>query len=244
MSASTTTSASSGANARQVGGRHYKTGGLEHWDIVDPSYLLACASKYVSRHMEKGGREDLEKSIHYCEKFSERMGDRSYTNTIRVERMLEWARGTQMAAFEIAICYEILCTVCMEKAVQLLHMLIRIRYPEPARNVLEPVQSAGLRGALQESLRNHESMIPGTPEDGGHHARQPLEREESEPIKFWEGRDIEAMALPPSLTRHEWQHRCAREVQERYDYDVSAGRYLIRDESRHLARNYVVERSA
>lgn len=59
------------ANDRQVGGEHYKTGGLEHWDLFGPEYLMGCATKYVSRWRKKNGVQDLEKAKHYCEKLKE-----------------------------------------------------------------------------------------------------------------------------------------------------------------------------
>jgi hypothetical protein len=63
------------ANERQVGGSHYKVAGrVEHWDLVERyglGYLEGCATKYIARHREKGGRQDLEKSLHYIEKLIE-----------------------------------------------------------------------------------------------------------------------------------------------------------------------------
>ena len=64
------------ANDRQVGGLHYKKQEYQHWDFVCDTnlrYLIACASKYVSRWRGKNGLEDLRKSIHYLEKSIERL---------------------------------------------------------------------------------------------------------------------------------------------------------------------------
>jgi len=61
------------ANKKQVGGTHYQKP-IQHWDFVlanDIPYLEAVAMKYILRHREKGGREDLEKAIHYIEKMLE-----------------------------------------------------------------------------------------------------------------------------------------------------------------------------
>lgn len=63
------------ANSRQVGGRHYKDTGYEHWDLVirtGMGYLDGVATKYVARY-QKSGRpvQDLEKALHYVEKLSE-----------------------------------------------------------------------------------------------------------------------------------------------------------------------------
>lgn len=196
MSASTATS----ANDRQVGGRHYKTGGLQHWDLFGIEYLMGCASKYVARHMDKNGREDLEKAIHYCEKALEELAGKQLTNTIATRDMLEWAHGTRMTGAEINICYHILCTADFRRAIERIRELIDLRYPQNR---------------------------PGTPEDGGHHARQPVE-EEAEEIQRWGDVEILEDRLPRSLSEHEWQHRCTRSVQDCYKYDVSAARYVIR----------------
>jgi hypothetical protein len=62
------------ANARQVGGEHYKRHGLEHWDTValfNLDYFQGNAWKYLLRWREKGGIQDLEKSKHYIEKYIE-----------------------------------------------------------------------------------------------------------------------------------------------------------------------------
>lgn len=59
------------ANDKQIGGDHYKSG-YQHWDFVIETqmhYLIGCATKYITRHRNKNGKQDLEKSIHYIEKF-------------------------------------------------------------------------------------------------------------------------------------------------------------------------------
>jgi hypothetical protein len=68
------------ANNRQVGGDHYKTGGLEHWDLFGPEYLMGCATKYVSRWRKKNGVHDLEKALHYTEKLRE-LAAKGYENS-------------------------------------------------------------------------------------------------------------------------------------------------------------------
>ena len=59
-----------GANAKQVGGEHYKTP-LQPWDFITRNnigFLEGNAIKYICRHKTKGGKEDLKKAIHYLEK--------------------------------------------------------------------------------------------------------------------------------------------------------------------------------
>lgn len=63
------------ANARQVGGNHYKNdSGFQHWDIVfllDLDYFTAQATKYLCRAHRKNGVEDYQKAAHYLDKRDE-----------------------------------------------------------------------------------------------------------------------------------------------------------------------------
>lgn len=62
------------ANARQIGGDHYKNGALEHWDLIERhgiGYLEGCATKYIARWRKKNGLQDLEKADHYVQKLIE-----------------------------------------------------------------------------------------------------------------------------------------------------------------------------
>ena len=78
-----------GANDRQVGGQHYKkeTGvwvtcscgkrtfvPLQHWDIARIfrlDYFQGQITKYVMRWRDKNGKQDLEKALHFVEKYIE-----------------------------------------------------------------------------------------------------------------------------------------------------------------------------
>ncbi len=58
-------------NDRQVGGSHYRSE-YQHWDWVTDlqlPYVIGCATKYIIRWHRKGGAEDIQKAIHYLEKF-------------------------------------------------------------------------------------------------------------------------------------------------------------------------------
>ena len=63
------------ANDRQIGGTFYKQEGrVEHWDIVWQwrlDYFQGQITKYVMRHREKGGIQDLKKAHHFLEKYME-----------------------------------------------------------------------------------------------------------------------------------------------------------------------------
>lgn len=62
------------ANDKQVGGDHYKTDGLQHWDIVELfkfDYFQGQITKYLMRWRKKNGIEDLQKARHYLDKYIE-----------------------------------------------------------------------------------------------------------------------------------------------------------------------------
>jgi hypothetical protein len=55
----------------QVGGTHYGTSSMGHWDYCDManvSYLEGCATKYIFRWKDKNGVQDLKKALSYVEK--------------------------------------------------------------------------------------------------------------------------------------------------------------------------------
>lgn len=56
------------ALATQVGGGHYKTLPIQPVEYAQRNHLGYCEAnvvKYVTRHRAKGGRQDIEKAIHY-----------------------------------------------------------------------------------------------------------------------------------------------------------------------------------
>jgi len=55
---------------KQVGGNHYKDCGIEPIEYIMGNNLGYCEGnivKYITRHAAKGGMQDIEKVIHYCE---------------------------------------------------------------------------------------------------------------------------------------------------------------------------------
>lgn len=61
------------ANEKQIGGNHYKSS-IQHWDYVvanDLDYFQAQITKYVTRWKKKAGMADLEKALHFLEKYME-----------------------------------------------------------------------------------------------------------------------------------------------------------------------------
>lgn len=67
----------------QVGGDHYKAE-YQHWDWIadiQMPYHAACATKYITRHRDKNGDEDLQKAISYIDKCVElKIGSTGYDN--------------------------------------------------------------------------------------------------------------------------------------------------------------------
>ena len=66
------------ATGRQVGGNHYQKA-IQPWDAMEAwmseeafkGYIWGNVIKYISRWEDKGGRQDLEKAMHYLEKLLE-----------------------------------------------------------------------------------------------------------------------------------------------------------------------------
>jgi hypothetical protein len=70
------------ANNRQVGGDHYNSI-YQHWDFIWESgldYFQAQITKYLCRFDKKNGVEDLNKSLHFLEKYRELLREPSIKN--------------------------------------------------------------------------------------------------------------------------------------------------------------------
>lgn len=58
------------ANEKQVGGNHYKEMAIQPGEYIRANgigWYEGNAIKYISRHKQKGERQDVEKAIHYLE---------------------------------------------------------------------------------------------------------------------------------------------------------------------------------
>lgn len=90
------------ANSKQVGGSHYAKGGeFQHWDLITnnygPGYLIGCATKYLTRWREKGGRQDLEKALHYIEKLQEKVArGEAYPPAVMTEGLEEFLTSNRV----------------------------------------------------------------------------------------------------------------------------------------------------
>jgi len=61
-------------NDIQVGGTHYKEQGIQPWDAIHAwglGFFSGNVVKYVARHNQKGGVNDLRKARHYLDKLIE-----------------------------------------------------------------------------------------------------------------------------------------------------------------------------
>jgi len=64
------------ANKVQVGGTHYKFKDIQPWDAIHAwglGFFSGNVVKYIARHREKNGVEDLKKARHYLDKLIELM---------------------------------------------------------------------------------------------------------------------------------------------------------------------------
>lgn len=70
---------------RQVGGDHYKKHAITPWMIIEEyklNFFEGSALKYLLRHRDKHGIEDLKKLQHYVEKLIE-VEEKNVTKTSR-----------------------------------------------------------------------------------------------------------------------------------------------------------------
>jgi hypothetical protein len=89
------------ANDKQVGGKHYGGGDMQHWDIVVKfklDYFQGQITKYVMRWRNKNGLEDLKKAAHFLEKYIEvTEANQIYTaaqETLRAGKMMKNSEPT------------------------------------------------------------------------------------------------------------------------------------------------------
>jgi hypothetical protein len=140
----------SSANSKQIGGTHYKTGGPEHWDLIDAfqiPYIEGCASKYVCRWRRKDGVIGLEKSVHFVEKRLESM-----------QRIPPRIRsGVPQGSLETFYGYD---RTDVQDQYLLNLLLLRLYDKEALEMYLFQVK---------QMLAEH---TPGSPADGGHHSNQ------------------------------------------------------------------------
>lgn len=128
------------ANDHQVGGDHYQTGGLQHWDLFGAEYLMAAATKYM-RWRKKGGVEDLEKALHYAEKLREGVSGGLWREcpVLNVERdtVNAWMRNYGLDWVEQTICINLLYwkqSADIDEAIAGIQYLIETERGKPAKD--------------------------------------------------------------------------------------------------------------
>ncbi|PWT89992.1 MAG: hypothetical protein C5B54_07980 [Acidobacteria bacterium] len=139
---------------------HYNTE-YQHWDLavaIPMSYLVGCSTKYVVRWRKKGGIDDLHKAMHYLDKLMDTYLPVPIPRTMsRSEIQYEISRFAALNHLSI-IEEEFIFKLCSYKSEDDLM---------EARLVLEDIID------LAEHSRTvyPEPNYPGTPDDGGHHAK-------------------------------------------------------------------------
>ena len=84
---------------KQIGGSHYKKMKIQPSKFVIENKLLfpeGNVIKYICRHQYKGGKQDLEKAIHFIEMIIERDYTEPYDATEDVEKIqkhTDWITG-------------------------------------------------------------------------------------------------------------------------------------------------------
>jgi len=205
----------------QVGGDHYASTGLQHWDLCskhDLPYLLGCATKYVARHRRKNGREDLEKAASYLERYTHarRVGEARFDTSRLVpsDEFVNWAADARLNARDLPVLHVIMCTGQHHVATEMLRQMTELEYPvnpvyddEVLRPQDEKYTPPTPRAAAEARVRLTNLGRIGTPEDGGHHA----------------------VVLPRSVSQFEYDHRIDPEMRVHYAHNPSSCRWELQE---------------
>ena len=99
---------------KQVGGNHYQTMKIQPAEFVNKNKMLFAegnAIKYICRHINKGGKQDLEKAKHYIDMIIERdYGDETYKSQTFASSIMEGndtPTGHDTLPDDIKISYEV-----------------------------------------------------------------------------------------------------------------------------------------
>lgn len=90
-------------NEKQVGGQHYKSA-YQHWDFmldVSMPYLPAQVIKYITRWKKKNGVQDLEKALHFLEKYILTMTEQTLSKYSKMNNYIEENQVESGEAFVI-----------------------------------------------------------------------------------------------------------------------------------------------
>jgi hypothetical protein len=105
------------ANDRQVAGTHYQAP-YQHWDLVadtEMGYFEAQVTKYAIRHSKKNGLQDLEKALHFLDKYAEVLGDallvRKKPSSYLLARVYKYAHANEhLGTRELAVVRLLACS--------------------------------------------------------------------------------------------------------------------------------------
>ena len=82
---------------KQIGGTHYRKMKIQPSEFVVENKLLypeGCVIKYILRHQDKGGKEDLEKAKHFIDMIIERdYGEEKEKTETWIEGYKKWKAG-------------------------------------------------------------------------------------------------------------------------------------------------------
>ena len=84
------------AYKKQIGGNHYRKYKLQPSQFVTENKLLypeGCVIKYVIRHQDKGGKQDLEKAKHMIDMIIERDYETEEQQEAWLEGYRKWKIG-------------------------------------------------------------------------------------------------------------------------------------------------------
>lgn len=153
-----------GANESLHTPSHY-TSSFQHWDLcikIPLGYLEGCATKYVTRWRKKDGIQDLYKARHYLDKLMEIATYDALSSTLRwltideIKRLVaHYSNVNHLNHLERAF----ILAVCTYS---------RLNDLKQAQTILSKMIVDAL---IDEEEPPRETNKPGTPEDGGHHAR-------------------------------------------------------------------------
>ena len=79
---------------KEIGGNHYK-GNYQPVELIEKVRMYFCCGnvlKYVYRHKNKNGRQDLEKALHYCD-LMEALGMNWYQGLVRTNYEMDMSYG-------------------------------------------------------------------------------------------------------------------------------------------------------
>lgn len=84
--------------SKQVGGTHYSCMKYQPIDLIiklDLDFIQGCIVKYLSRHKNKNGKEDIEKAIQYME-FGLKSGKRMACNPAYFDELEKYCEANSL----------------------------------------------------------------------------------------------------------------------------------------------------